>query len=236
MRKILLVTLLISAAGCGNPTGVEASGISGKELETLVDPVAGASAADYRAKERTLRVFGVQGDPPFATVTDTRTWQTWNLHDGETLGRGLRARIEGATLVLANAESEVGRLSRGAGDVDARTIAHRLDEAAIYEGRSRWRVDAASIKEIEAAKGAGVEAVSRLDLFPVPAVELVTVAPDGALASLGLRAGDFLFELNGEPLDWQNLDALVDAASEPGTFTLSMYRAGSPGLQTFTVR
>ena len=65
--------------------------------------------------------------------------------------------------------------------------------------------------------------------------------PNVAEASPGLwsnciRAGDFLFEMKGEPLDWQSLDVLVAAASEPGTFTVAMYRAGAPGTQTFTVR
>lgn len=234
-KIILSAALLVATAGCGSPT-VTDTGISDAELDSLVDPVAGATAADYRARERTLRVFGVQGSPAFATVTDTRTWQTWNLRDGETLGRGLRAKLTGATLELADADGNAISLARGAADVDARTIAHRLDEAAVYEGRSRWRVDAASMKEIDVAKGAGAEAVQRLDLFPVPAVELVAVDPAGTLGHLGFRAGDFLFEMNGEPLDWQHLDVLVAAASEPGTFTVAMYRAGAPGMQTFTVR
>lgn len=234
--KILVSTLLLLAAtGCGKPT-VTGTGISDAELDSLVDPVAGATAADYRARERTLRVFGVQGSPAFATVTDTRTWQTWNLHDGDTLGRGLRARLAGASLQLADADGNAISLARGAADVDARTITHRLDEAAVYEGRSQWRVDAVSIKELHVAHGVGAEAVLRLDLFPVPAVELVAVDPAGTLGHLGFRAGDFLFEMNGEPLDWQRLDRLVAAASEPGAFTVAMYRAGAPGTQAFTVR
>lgn len=213
-------------AGYANPTAVTSLGISDEEFSGLVSPVPGSQPVDYRARERTVRLFGMQGDPAFATVADTATWQTWNLSVTETLGRGLRASAVTDALVLEDAAGHTLRLERGL-DVKIRTITHRLDDAATYEGRAMWRVDAAAIKEVLALHGAGAETASRLDLFPVPATELVTVAPDGVMARLGFRAGDFLLETTAEEV--------AKRAMSSGTFTVTIYRAGAPGTRTYRV-
>ena len=215
----------LALAGCASP-GVTTLGITEEEFGGLVSPVPGAEPDDYRARERTVRLFGVQGDPPFATVADTSTWETWNLGVSETLGRGLRASAVSEALVLEDGAGNALRLERGL-DVKARTITHRLDDAAIYEGRATWRVDSAAMKEVFALHGAGAVTASRLDLFPVPAIEIVSVDADGAMARLGFRAGDFLFETDA--------DAVVEGALSSGTFTVSMYRAGAPGTRTYRV-
>lgn len=213
-------------AGCSNPTAVTSLGISDEEFGALVSPVPGSQPADYRARERTVRLFGVQGEPAFATVADTATWQTWNLGVSETLGRGLRASVVTDALVLEDAAGHSVRLERGL-DVKMRTITHRLDEAATYEGRATWRLDAAAIEEVIALHGGGAEAVLRLDLFPVSATELVVVDAEGVMARLGFRAGDFLFETT--------VDEVVQRARASGTFTVSIYRAGAPGTRTYRV-
>lgn len=215
----------LAFAGCASP-GVTTFGITDEEFGGLVSPVPGAEPGDYRARERTVRLFGVQGDPPFATVADTATWETWNLRVSDTFGRGLRASAVNETIVLEDAEGRALTLARGA-DVKTRTITHRLDDAAIYEGRATWHVEAAAMKEVLALHGAGAETASRLDLFPVPATELVSVDADGAMARLGFRAGDFLFETT--------VDEVLQAAASSGTFSVSIYRAGAPGTRTYRV-
>lgn len=232
MNRVISATLAagLLVAGCNEPR-VTPLGISDDEFAGLVSPVPGAGPADYSARERTVRLFGVQGDPAFATLADTATWETWNLRVGDDLGRGLRTSAVDDLIVLRDGAGRAVTVSRGT-DVRTRTITHRLDEAAVYEGRATWRVDAAAMKEALALHGAGAETASRLDLFPVPATELVSVDPEGVLARLGFRAGDFLFELDGEPA---TLDAIVQRATASGTLAVSMYRGGAPGTRTFRV-
>jgi len=228
LLAILPIALFLSA--CNEPR-VAALGISDDEFAGLVAPVPGSIASDYSARERTVRLFGVQGEPAFATVADTTTWETWNLRVGDDLGRGLRTNTVQNEIELRDATGRTVTVARG-GDVALRTITHRLDESAVYVGRATWRVSATAMQEVVALHGAGVETASRLDLFPVPATELVSVAPDGALARLGFRAGDFLFELNGQPA---TIDAIVERAQTAGAMTVTMYRAGAPGARTFRI-
>ena len=232
----VIVIAALLAAGCENGGELEAAdrSITPAEMEALVDPVPGAAIEDYRARERTLRVLGVQGDPPFATVADTTTWQTWNLHAGETIGRGLRVREVSGALLLEDGAGSTVSVPRDAA-VPVRAITHRLDEAAVYEGRATWRIEPDALREIAELHGAGAVAEPRPDLFPVPAVELVQVDEPGVLGHLGFRAGDFVLELDGAPIPSDVEEAIVTRATAGGGFTVRIYRSGAPGLRTFRI-
>ena len=234
MRAIILAAALLALAGCAEPR-VRDLPITEEEHDSLVDPVPGAEIGDYHAYERTLRVFGTQGSPAFATLTDVKTWQSWNLRPGDTLGRGLRvADVKDGTLSLVDANGRAVTIARGS-DVQVRTIAHRLDDASLYEGRATWRVEAASMREVLDASGPGVMAELRDDLLPVPLTELVAVHPEGVLGRLDLREGDFLIALDGESFTPALVDTLAARATTPGTFTLTVFRASAPGPRTYRV-
>src|SRR5688572_14613016 len=100
MRIVFVAAALLALAGCAEPR-VRDLPITEEEHDSLVDPVPGAAIGDYRAYERTLRVLGTQGDPAFVTLTDVKSWQSWNLRAGETLGRGMRVSdVKDGTAIL----------------------------------------------------------------------------------------------------------------------------------------
>lgn len=246
MRTLAVAIIALSAAALaaspteplpreGDPSEEGPRGVSESELSSLLAPEPGASAAEYQATSARYRLFGVQRSQTpgksFATLADTATWETRNLHVGELLGRNLRVRaitpegleLEGAggTRVLP-----VGK------DVHLRIIRHRFDTAAVHEGRHRWKVDGGALARIRERYGLGGQA-EPVNVFPEPAIRLSHVQEGGVLWRLSLREGDLLFTLDGQPLTPSTLGALADRLVEPGsTVRLRVYREA--GLQELT--
>src|SRR5690349_7644401 len=124
MRIVPVVSLLLLVAACSDPKITSIGGITEEEFDGLVAPVAGSEPADYRAKDRHVRLFGIQGDPAFATIADTATWQMWNLRVDETLGLGLRTQSVAGAITLANANGGAVTIAPGREGGALRTITH----------------------------------------------------------------------------------------------------------------
>jgi hypothetical protein len=214
------------------------TGVSQSELSLLLAPEPGAAAAEYEARTTRYRLFGVQlSQVPaesFATLADTSTWETRNLHVGELLGRNLRVTaITPAGLQLTGTGG--ARVLAVGQEVPLRVIRHRFDTAAVHEGRLRWRVKAGVVAQLRGRYGLGAEA-EPVKVFPEPAIRLTHLQEGGVLARLGFREGDLLFSMNGEPLTPGNLGALADRLAEPGgTVHLRVFREAAFQALTFTV-
>jgi hypothetical protein len=210
-------------------------GVSEAELSSLLEPEPRADAAEYEAVPVRYRLFGVRiSEVPsesFATLADTANWDTRNLRVGEPLGRSLRVRAirpEGLELEGAGAEwvLPVGR------EATLRIIRHRFDTAAVHQGRHQWKVDSEALARIRGRYGLGARA-EPVNLFSEPAVRLSHVQPGGVFWRLGLREGDLLFTLDGQPLGPGELGTLADRLAEPGsTVRLRLHREA--GLQELT--
>ena len=210
-------------------------GVSEAELSSLLAPEPRAAAAEYEAVPVRYRLFGVQlSEVPgesFATLADTATWETRNLRVGELLGRNLRVRAirpEGLELEGSGA----GRVLPVGKEATVRLIRHRFDTAAVHQGRHQWKVDSEALARIRDRYGLGARAepVSQLS---EPALRLSHVQPGGVLPRLGLREGDLLFTLDGQPLGPGALGTLADRLAEPGrTVRLRLHREA--GLQELT--
>lgn len=222
----------------GNTAEALHTGVSASELSMLQAPEPGAAAADYEARTTRYRLFGVQlSQVPaesFATLADTSTWETRNLHVGELLGRNHRVTaITPAGLQLTGTEGT--RMIPVGLDVPLRVIRHRFDKAAVHEGRLRWKVKGGEVAQLRRRYGLGAQA-EPVKVFPEPAIRLILLQEDGVLARLGFREGDLLFSMNGEPLTPDNLGALADRLAEPGgTVRLKVFREASFQVLTFTV-
>lgn len=243
MSVLLWGMVVVTLAGCSNeaqpPEGTTREAprteVSEEELADLLAPELGDVAAAYEARTARYRLFGVQLSPvrteSFATLADTETWETRNLHVGELLGRNLRVTaITSAGLQLTGPEGSqllpVGR------DVSLRVIRHRFDMAAVHEGRHRWKVKGSVVSQLRGKYGLGAQAET-LTVFPQPAIQLTDVQENGVFARLGLHEGDVLFRMNGAPLSPDQLGALADRLSTPGgTVQLQVYREAS--FQTLT--
>lgn len=246
MSVLLWGMVVVTLAGCSNEAQPPAGNIgeaprtevSEEELADLLAPELGDAAAAYEARTARYRLFGVQLSPvrteSFATLADTETWETRNLHVGELLGRNLRVTaITSAGLQLTGPEGSqllpVGR------DVPLRVIRHRFDTAAVHEGRLRWKVKGSVVSQLRGKYGLGAQAET-MTVFPQPAIQLTDVQENGVFARLGLHEGDVLFHMNGAPLSPDQLGTLADRLSTPGgTVQLQVYRQASFQTLTFTV-
>lgn len=245
LSVVLWGMVVVTLAGCSiealrpeGTAGEPPSTVSESELSGLLAPEPGAAAAEYAARTARYRLFGVQLSPvrseSFATLADTSTWETRNLHLGELLGRNLRVTaITSEGLQLTGPEDSqllpVGR------ELSLRVIRHRFDTAAVHEGRLRWKVKGSMVSQLRRQYGLGAQAET-VTVFPQPAIRLTHVQESGVFARLGLHEGDLLFYMNGEPLSPAQLDALADQLSTPGgTVKLQVYREASFQTLTFTV-
>jgi hypothetical protein len=214
------------------------TGVSELELSALLAPEPGAAAADYEASTSRYRLFGVQISrvpaESFATLAETSTWATRNLHVGELLGRNLRvAAITPAGLQLTGTRG-TWVLSVGQ-DAHLRVIRHRFDKAAVHQGRHRWKVDGGAVAQIRGRYGLGAQA-EQVHAFPEPALRLVHLQEGGVLARLGFREGDLLFSMNGKQLTPDDLGAMADQLAEPGsTVRLKVFREAALQELTFSV-
>ena len=146
LSVLLWGMVVVTLAGCsteapppeGNTGEKPGTRVSESELSGLLAPEPGAAAAAYEARTARYRLFGVQLSPlrseSFATLADTSTWETRNLHLGELLGRNLRVTaITSEGLQLTGPKGSqllpVGR------EVSLRVIRHHFDTAALHEGR-----------------------------------------------------------------------------------------------------
>jgi hypothetical protein len=246
MRTIAVMIIGLAAAALaacsteplpreGAPSEEGLRGVSKSELSSLLAPEPGAAAAEYEAVSSRYRLFGVQisqtPSKSFATLADTATWETRNLHVGELLGRNLRVRaITPEGLELEGAGS--ARVLPVGKDVHLRLIRHRFDTAALHQGRHRWRVDGGALARVRDRYGLGAQA-EPVNFFPAPALRLRHVQEGGVLSRLGLREGDLLFTLDEQPLTPSGLGAIADRLIEPGsTVRLRVYREA--GLQELT--
>lgn len=213
------------------------TGVSNSELSMLLAPEPGAAAAEYDARTARYRLLGVQlSQVPaesFATLAETSTWETRNLHVGELLGRNLRVTaITPEGLQLTGTDGT--RVLPVGQDVPLRVIRHRFDTAAVYEGRLRWRVKRDVVARVRGRYGVGARA-EPVKVFPEPAIRLIQLQKDGVLARLGFREGDLLFSMNGEPLTPDNLGALAERLAQPeGTVRLKVFRDAAFQALTFT--
>jgi hypothetical protein len=209
--------------------------VSEAELSSLLAPEPEAAAAEYEAVAVRYRLFGVQLSPvpgeSFATLADTSTWETRNVRVGELLGRNLRVRaILPAGLELEGAGA--GRVLPVGKEATLRLIRHRFDTAAVHQGRHQWTVDSGALARIRGRYGLGARA-EPVNLFREPAVRLSHVEPGGVFSRLGLREGDLLFTVDGQPLGLNELGTLADRLAEPGrTVRLRLHREA--GLQEHT--
>lgn len=186
---------LCACAAGATIDGVE---VDEAEVKALSLPEPGARAGEYRARQATLRLFGVQGVGTVeasATLADTRTWATSDHRVGDVLGRNLRiTRIEESGVELAGGAAPI-RLGIGQ-DVTVRLIEHDYDRAVSYQGAHRYAVQAAVLQRIIDRRGVGASG-EEIDIAGERAVRLSAVAPGSALSRLGLREGDRLHRVDG---------------------------------------
>jgi hypothetical protein len=120
-------------------------------------------------------------------------------------------------------------------DAPLRIIRHRFDLAATHQGRLLWRVKAGVVTQLRGRYGLGAEAEA-VTVFPEPALRLIHLQEDGALARLGFREGDLLFSVNGKRLAPGELGTLADQLAAPGSAVhVKVFREASLQDLTFVV-
>lgn len=216
----------------GPPAAVSALAVN---LTSLAQPEPGALPADYEERAVTLRLFGTQGEgsEAFATLADTATWETRNYRVGDTLGRNLKltavrpqAGEAGEPGEIELTESGRVRVLRAGADLSVRLVEHVFDRAALEGGQHRWSVKGRVLARVLARYGLGATETEAVTYGSLPALRLGPVRPGSVLERLGLRRGDLLLALDGEPLTAVGLSRLGDAVT----------RAGGPGVLLQVVR
>lgn len=187
-----------------------------REIRTLARPEAGATAADYRARAVTLRLYGTQGagDAASATLADTANWATRTYRVGETVGRNLTlAAVREDAIELTDTATGTRRTVRAGEELRVRVIEHAFDFAATPHGEHQWGVQAATLARLVSRYGVGATG-SEVSLHGARMIRLSAVQPQSALARLGFRAGDLLVDVNGEPARADSPAALCQALSQ----------------------
>jgi hypothetical protein len=217
-------TALVSTSACSPRISDVGTPIDPAELSTVIAPEPGAVAADYRAFDTKLRLYGVQPATGTATIADTSTWETRDVRVGDLVGRNLRVSSIGTRSFELTATTGATKIETGHAAA-FRVIRHRDDFATAYRGKDRWHADSASMRDLRARHGDGATATP-VHVFDLDAAELSTVAPDGAFSRAGFRPGDQLLSLDGSPISANNLSSVTDHLVTAGTVKITLLRTG----------
>lgn len=229
------------AAGAKAPASAVSTGSAGlteRDVARLAAPEPGATAADYRVRPVTLRLFGTQGsgDSATATLADTSTWATQTYRLGQPLGRGLvLSAVREDAIELRDTVSGTVHTVRAGADVATRLIEHSFDYAALDHGQHQWSVRAATLSQILTRYGVGATA-TEVTLGTTRAARLSVVRPGSALDRLGFKEGDLLVALDrglaGQPPSPSLLElpaALCARLSQPSSYAVvvTLIRGGA---------
>lgn len=221
----LILTML---AGCqsGEPT-VPDEEVTQTEMTQLLVLEPESVAEDYRGASVTFRLFGTQAgdETPFATLADTRSWQTRDVRPGDLIGRNLRVTAIGESFIELGGRGPSRRVEVGR-DVTVRVVRHRVDEAVRYQGRHRFEADASSMQLTRARYGLGATGAFSSHVGH-DGVELSEVDPSGLLGKLGLQKGDLIATREGAQVTEANFAELEEALTQPGTVSLTVVRGHS---------
>jgi hypothetical protein len=218
-RFSLSALLLVLAVGC-----TPEEQITQEEYRTLLAPEPNSVRLDYVADTVQFRLFGTQPSDGTATIAEIPGWKTRTLREDDLLARNLRVAHVGDQWVHFETPGGFQRLAAGE-QMAQRRIRHRFDRAAEYQGKHQWRVHTEDLVDLASAHGPGIQLTwnDQLELWQVQ-----TVAPQGTWSALGFQAGDFLLNLNGEPMTPQRLETLPALLQEQDAVEITWSRAGVP--------
>ncbi|HEU4729126.1 MAG TPA: hypothetical protein VFT22_14575 [Kofleriaceae bacterium] len=209
-----------------------------------------AAAAGDLALPPAVLIETSLGREPRATVRvlASEVQGSWGLGDAIP-GLGKVSRIASRWIEIVDPAGHHGRLSL----LDLEPAAGRGPDTAISEGppAAAWSsrihrlgeqdydVDRGLIRELVTgvAKADGVRAVPMLDHGEIKGLRLSGVAPTSIPAALGLRSGDALTAIDGEPI--KNMQQLLDLYArldQLSAVELSGTRAGKPLVRTLRLR
>ena len=185
-----------------------------------------ATAADYHVSTKTFRLFGTQENAEgggFATIADKANWSTKNIAVGDWLARNIQvAAIHSDSIDLLTSHGTI-TVERGK-DFQEHALYHRFDTAAVYEGKSVWRVDGKVMTDLHHAYGAGATGEERSGIAPAStnlgeqrSVVLTSVDRRGVLAHLGFAEHSVLLAMNGVALHRGDLEQVATALTKSGT-------------------
>lgn len=213
--------------------------LSAEELAGLFDPEPGANASDYRSITRTYRLLGSSGEGStrFATLSDTRNWDTRNVKVGDLLGRNWR--VEAITADTTEVASSNKRLTLTVGrNTYVKEVFHKYDRAVTYQGRLRWQVISTTLAQIRKAYGVGARAELRPGVFPRDPVELLDVDPEGVFGRAAFQEHDLLFSAEGRPVQSGDLPRIADMLLDRrlGMVSIEMMRGGGMQQREYEIR
>lgn len=194
MKIFLSVAIVLS--GCTQATRAP---VSTEEVSELPSQVRGAAAREYHATTTTLRLFGIEPreDGAVAVIADEATWNTAAFHEGDSYDRNLMvSKIGRDSVILSGPRQRV--VLRVGGSATARLVRHASDTVVEREGEVLL-VDAGALQDLLDRTPDAVDARPFRSPMGTPGLGIRQVAVQGALAHLGLRAGDALLAVDGEP-------------------------------------
>ena len=211
MKIILSVAIVLSAC-----TQATRAPVTAEEAAELPSQAAGAAAREYHATTTTLRLFGIEPreDGPVAVIADEATWNTAAFREGDSYDRNLIvSEIARDSVVLSGPRQRV--VLRVGGRATARLVRHASDTVVERDGEVLL-VDAGALQDILDRTSDAVDARPFRSPMGVPGLGIREVAAQGALAHLGLRAGDALLAVDGVPATPELLVGLAARLTAPG--------------------
>lgn len=226
--SLLFVTLPLLAS-CTGADVSSGSTVSDREVAALAVAEPGAKASEYQARAAEFRLFGTQGEgsEAFATLADTKTWETSNVTVGQTIGRSLK--------LVAVRENEIDILDTVTGkpqtvrtgeNVSVRIIEHEFDRAAQETASHVFHTDPRGLQRVASRYGVGAscETVAFAGHSPC---RITAVAKHSLADRLDLKVGDLVVSSDGQPVTPDSLASVLrsmaDTASQARQLTIARH-------------
>ena len=165
--------------------------------------------------------------PQFATLADTKTWETSNVTVGQTIGRSLK--------LVAVRENEIDILDtvtgkpqtvRAGENVSVRIIEHEFDRAAQETASHVFHTDPRGLQRVASRYGVGAscETVAFAGHSPC---RITAVAKHSLADRLDLKVGDLVVSSDGQPVTPDSLASVLrsmaDTASQARQLTIARH-------------
>lgn len=209
--KTQIVSLLFVAlpwlASCTGADVSSGSTVTDREVAALAVAEPGAKASEYVARSAELRLFGTQGagSEAFATLADTKTWETTNVAVGQVVGRSLKlVAVRDSAIDLLDTVSGVRRTVAAGEDISVRIIEHEFDRAAQEDASHVFHVRPKSLSRVAARYGVGASCESA-EFASASMCRIASVAKHSVADRLDLKVGDLVVSADGQAVTPGNL-------------------------------